>query len=241
MDVAAIEMGRDFRKAIDESVAGCGVLLAMIGPGWLEARNDSGERRLEDADDFVRTEIASALKRDIPLIPVLVRGAKMPHANQLPDDLRDLAYRNCVELTHARWKSDLQVLVGALRSLLADSRDSVSGATDSRSSGAPSDIVRHVAPVDPAISGPLPAMPSSIAAASPTGPRVDDPCGAVVGPEAIADVTRELARYIGPIAEIVVKRAAKRCSTVAELRCAVADEIEFTADRTRFLDACGKA
>jgi TIR domain-containing protein len=114
MDVAGLEPGRDFRRAIDQQVSSCGVLLALIGKEWLEATNESGKRRLDDPMDFVRLETASALKRDIPVIPVLVRGASMPHAEDLPDDLKDLAFRNAVELTHARWDSDLQVLVKAL-------------------------------------------------------------------------------------------------------------------------------
>jgi TIR domain/PASTA domain len=120
MDVAAIEVGRDFRKAIDASVAGCGVLLAIIGQNWLDAKNEAGQRRLDDPSDFVRLETASALKRDIPVIPILVHGARMPRADQLPDDLKDLAYRNGCELTHARWSSDLQLLIGALRAVLGD-------------------------------------------------------------------------------------------------------------------------
>ena len=119
MDVAAIEAGRDFRKAIEEGVAKCGVLLVMIGVGWLDAKDERGARRLDDPSDFVRIETASALKRDIPVIPVLVRGAKMPSAEQLPEELKELAYRNCIELTHARWKSDMQLLIEALRRLLA--------------------------------------------------------------------------------------------------------------------------
>ena len=115
MDVAGIEPGRDFRRAIDEQVASCGVLLAVIGKGWLDAKDESGRRRLDDPTDFVRLETASALKRDIPVIPVLVRGASMPRAEQLPPDLAELAYRNAVELTHARWDSDVQVLIKALR------------------------------------------------------------------------------------------------------------------------------
>ncbi len=115
MDVAAIEAGRDFRKVIDESVATCGVLLAIIGKGWVDAKDDAGHRRLDDPTDFVRLETASALRRDIPVIPILVRGAKMPRPEELPEDLHDLAYRNSVELTHARWASDLQLLVEALR------------------------------------------------------------------------------------------------------------------------------
>ena len=75
MDVAAIEAGRDFRKAIEEGVTKCGVLLVVIGPEWLEAKDERGTRRLTDSSDFVRIETASALRRDIPVIPVLVRGA----------------------------------------------------------------------------------------------------------------------------------------------------------------------
>ena len=115
MDVAAIEPGRDFRRAIDEQVASCGVLLAIIGKSWLTAKDESGARRLDDPMDFVRLETASALKRDIPVVPVLVHAARMPRVEDLPEDLKELAFRNGVELTHARWDSDVQVLVKALR------------------------------------------------------------------------------------------------------------------------------
>lgn len=114
MDVADIEPGRDFRRAIDQQVASCGVLLALIGKGWLEARDDNGRRRLDDPDDFVRLETSTALKRDIPVVPVLVQDARMPKAEQLPPELADLAYRNAMTLSHARWDSDLQLLVNAL-------------------------------------------------------------------------------------------------------------------------------
>ena len=112
---SSIPVGYDFRKAIDDSVATCGVLLAVIGKNWVDAKNEAGESRLNDPSDFVRLETAAALKRDIPVIPVLVRGAKMPRANELPADLKDLAFRNGCELTHARWGSDLQLLITALR------------------------------------------------------------------------------------------------------------------------------
>ena len=114
MDVAGISPGIDFRKAIDDNVATCGVLLAMIGPGWVTVAGGSGERRLDDPNDFVRLEIASALARNIPVIPVLVHDAKMPRPEQLPENLKDFAYRNSVEITHARWNSDVQLLTKAL-------------------------------------------------------------------------------------------------------------------------------
>ena len=128
MDVAGIEAGRDFRKAIEESVAGCGVLLVMMGPSWATAKDENGQLRLEDPNDFVREEVASALRRDIPVIPVLVRGAKMPRAEQLPDSVKDLVFRNAVELTHARWKSDVQLFIESLRRLVGSSGEVKSAA-----------------------------------------------------------------------------------------------------------------
>lgn len=114
MDVAGIKPGRDFRKAIDANVANCDALLAVIGKGWLSAKDATGQRRLDDANDFVRLETISALKRDIPVVPVLVQAAVMPRKEQLPPEMEELAYRNAVELTHARWTSDVQVLIQAL-------------------------------------------------------------------------------------------------------------------------------
>jgi hypothetical protein len=116
MDVAGIRPGADFRHAIDENVAHCGVLLGVIGPNWAGISNADGKRRLEDPNDFVALEIASALKREVPVIPVLVHGAHMPTPDQLPDSLKDLSYRNSVEISHARWNSDVQLLIEALGS-----------------------------------------------------------------------------------------------------------------------------
>jgi len=193
MDVDAIQPGRDFRRAIEESVQACSVLLAMLGPTWLDVSDDRGGRRLDDESDYVRVEIATALRRDIPVIPVMVRGGKMPRAEQLPDDLHELAFRNGVELTHARWKSDLEVLVRALKPYL-------DGVEERR--------------------GAVSVVPSALDS------------------EKVERLSRELAHYIGPIAEVVVKRAAKRCGSVAELCHAVAAEIEAEGERREFLSRC---
>jgi hypothetical protein len=115
MDVSGINPGADFRKAIDDNVASCGVLLAVIGPAWATIHDGQGVRRLDDANDFVRLEIASALTRNVAVIPVLVHDAKMPRPEQLPENLKDLAFRNSVELTHVRWNSDVQLLINALQ------------------------------------------------------------------------------------------------------------------------------
>src|SRR5262245_13191088 len=84
VDVDAIPLGANFVKVVRAEVTQCGVLLAVIGPNWLDARDQDGNRRLDKSNDFVRVEIATALQRDIPVIPILLDGASMPNANRLP-------------------------------------------------------------------------------------------------------------------------------------------------------------
>lgn len=115
MDVAAIQPGRDFRRAIDQSLDSCAVFLCLIGKNWLTITDASGRRRLDDPADFVRIETVAALKRDIPVIPIQVQGAMNLKPDQLPEELKNLAYRNAMELTHPRWDSDVQLLVNAVR------------------------------------------------------------------------------------------------------------------------------
>ena len=218
MDVAAIELGRDFRKAIDQSVANCSVLLAMIGLEWLEAKDATGARRLDNPNDFVRIELASVLRRDIPVIPVLVRGAKMPHVEQLPDDLKELAFRNAVELTHPRWKSDVQVLIRALRPFMDE--PCVSGTVGEKESEKPQE--------EP------PVIPLSGHGTNRT------PVTSAIDTQTMERISKELATYIGPIAEVVVKRAARRCTSTKDLCETVAHEIRLESDRVKFLRSCHK-
>jgi hypothetical protein len=74
IDVDNIAPGVDFVKAIEKSVRSCDVLISVIGKHWLTSTDEDGKRRLENTDDFVRLEIATALKRGIRVIPVLVDG-----------------------------------------------------------------------------------------------------------------------------------------------------------------------
>ena len=117
MDVTDIDPGRDFRLEIERAVGTCEVLLAVIGRDWLRTQTASGRRRLDDPEDYVRLEIAAALRRNIPVIPVLVEGAGMPGAADLPEDLRPLANRQAVELRHAHWDRDESALIDHLDEL----------------------------------------------------------------------------------------------------------------------------
>jgi hypothetical protein len=106
MDVDAILLGANFVKVLGEEVAKCDVLLAIIGPGWLDARDEDGHRRLDNPHDYVRIEIAAALKRDIRVIPILLEGTPVPRAERLPEDLKDLALRNGLNVRHGSFHSD---------------------------------------------------------------------------------------------------------------------------------------
>lgn len=215
MDVAGIEAGRDFRKVIEENVARCGVLLVVIGPEWVHAKDESGARRLDDPSDFVRLETASALSRDIPVIPVLVRNAEMPHSEQLPEGLKDLAYRNCCELTHARWKSDIQLLIGPLRRLIGDSGESG----------------KQIGPKQPTTSSQRSTPKQEVSGST----DLENATSARIDPATVQRISRELTLHIGPIADIVVRRVASRCSSAEDLYLKVAEEIGSPRGREKFL------
>lgn len=114
MDVDNIALGRDFRQVLKERLDACEVMLSLIGRNWADARDAAGNRRLDSPADFVRLEIATALQHNVAVTPVLMQDAHMPSAERLPDDLKDLAYRNGFELSHTRWKSDVHELVRRL-------------------------------------------------------------------------------------------------------------------------------
>lgn len=112
-DLDSMEPGADFVEVIEETVAACDALIAVIGRDWLAAEQ-GGSRRLDDPEDWVRLEIANALRRKIRVVPVLVAGASMPSAADLPEDLQALARRHAVELSETAWHAQVNQLIDAL-------------------------------------------------------------------------------------------------------------------------------
>ena len=84
MDIDTMKPGLDFVKQLEKGVSACDVLIAVIGKDWLTVTDEEGHRRLDNPEDFVRIEIKAALKRDIPVIPFLVGGARMPKSVSFP-------------------------------------------------------------------------------------------------------------------------------------------------------------
>src|SRR6266508_4224868 len=113
-DVDNIELGEDFVERITAAVGSCDVLLALIGPQWLTIADERGQRRLDSSDDFVRLEIQAALTRKVLVIPILVDGARMPRADELPDSLAGLVRRQALELSPARFAFDTSRLLRVL-------------------------------------------------------------------------------------------------------------------------------
>jgi hypothetical protein len=128
MDFEAIPAGEDFVKVINEAVGSCQALVALIGRQWLTVTDaKTGRRRLDNERDHVRAEIATALRRGVRVIPVLVQGAVMPAEEELPDDLKPLASRNALEVSGSRWNYDVQTLIRALEQSLPARARSKSG------------------------------------------------------------------------------------------------------------------
>ena len=121
-DLDSLEPGLDFAEAIERAIESSEVLLAVIGKNWLTATDTAGRKRLENPDDYVRTEISTALKRNIRVIPLLVQDADMPSASELPDDLAPLSRRNAFEIHDSSWRDDIRRLVTALEGAIKGDR-----------------------------------------------------------------------------------------------------------------------
>ncbi|MDX6678244.1 MAG: hypothetical protein QOE31_2296 [Solirubrobacteraceae bacterium] len=114
-----MEPGVDFVEQINDAVGSCSLLIAVIGPHWTTAQDAHGDLRLDDPADFVRAEVQAALsRRGVRVIPALVEGARMPNAGELPPSLADLVRRNALELSDARWSTDVERLVSTVEAVL---------------------------------------------------------------------------------------------------------------------------
>ncbi len=101
MDIDSIPFGLDFREHVKTALLENDILIAVIGPRWI-GPNTSGRSRINEETDPVRIEVETALQRNIPVVPVLVGGADMPSPAELPDGLKDLAFRNAAQIDAGR-------------------------------------------------------------------------------------------------------------------------------------------
>ncbi|HLJ06542.1 MAG TPA: toll/interleukin-1 receptor domain-containing protein [Acetobacteraceae bacterium] len=114
-DLESVRVGLDFRAQVRKALSETDIVIAVIGPKWLGPR--SGNNRLMNGADPVRVEIETALRQEVPLIPVLVSGAAMPSAEKLPDTLNSFAYRNALTIDDGR---DFDIHISRLFDAIAE-------------------------------------------------------------------------------------------------------------------------
>lgn len=117
MDTDGVSYGDDFERKINAQLDRCAVMLALIGPGWEHLLDEhTGERRLDQSGDWVRLEIAAALRREIRVIPVLIDRPRLPAERDLPEPLRALLKRQAFPLhLEQGFEQGMQDLVAAIR------------------------------------------------------------------------------------------------------------------------------
>ena len=109
-----IPAGVDFRASLRNALDACDAVLVLIGPRWATINKDTGFSRLADPDDFVRFEIATALAARKTVIPVLLPGGTLPRPTELPDDIKELVWREAVDIRYDRWAADVDALIAQL-------------------------------------------------------------------------------------------------------------------------------
>lgn len=119
-DFNTIRPGDDFVESIQKALSHCNVLLVVMSKNWLDVKDRHGNRRINDPDDLVRIEIATAIERNIQVIPVLFDNIPMPTSADLPDNLRSLPRRQFVEIETTRFEADVKKLADAIGELMGE-------------------------------------------------------------------------------------------------------------------------
>ena len=110
-DVADIPLGAEFDAELDKELTAAKIVLVLIGPAWL---TELQQRQKEAGVDYVRVEVAAALARKKRVIPVLLKGAALPSAQDLPKDLGSLAKHQAMTLRDESWYQDVDRLIDAI-------------------------------------------------------------------------------------------------------------------------------
>jgi TIR domain len=136
-DVDSLPVGRDFGEFIIQSLSRCQICLCLIGPAWITVKDQTGVPRLLNAEDWVRIEIETALKLGVQVVPVLINGATMPRAEQLPPKLVPLLRLNAAIVRRdPDFRKDMAKLVTAIQTAEQTGRVEVAGVAQAEQSGA---------------------------------------------------------------------------------------------------------
>ena len=179
MDIDSIPFGTDFREHIRNVLTTTDVVIAIIGPRWTGGSRGRPARIREPADP-VRIEVERAFENNIPLVPVLVNGARMPKTEELPDSLQDLSYRNAAEVDSGRdFHQHLDRLIRSLDQILSTRPQATGAEGPAPVAGQPAAVLASPPPAGPGASDTA-AKPAAAAPVAPE-PAAPVPAGAPVG------------------------------------------------------------
>ena len=122
-DIDTLSPGTDFVEAIETAISSADVVVALIGRDWVSVTGPNGVRRLDEPEDYVRLELEAALRRGIPVIPVLVRSGTMPQRTDLPTELAPLTRRHAFDLPDQHWPFAVKALLAALEQHVSGTED----------------------------------------------------------------------------------------------------------------------
>ena len=115
MDFNSLKPGTDFVEQIIKTISSCKAMIVFIGPQWLNKITQNKAKKKDSlSHDYVEVEVAAGLDLGIPIIPLLLDGAKMPSEKELPSGLEPFAKYHAFEITTKRWQYDVKSLIAAL-------------------------------------------------------------------------------------------------------------------------------
>jgi formylglycine-generating enzyme required for sulfatase activity len=150
MDIDSIDPGLDFVQVVEKTISQVDVVIAIVGPNFVTLEDEHGNCRIQNPNDLVRLEIATALARNIRVIPLIESGTTIPTEDQLPDDLKPLSRRNAVEIGENSFDHDVDRIVESLRRLWENEPTSDQPGPD-RETGSEPDAVDTSAVDTPAV------------------------------------------------------------------------------------------
>jgi uncharacterized protein YecT (DUF1311 family) len=119
LDVSGLDGGDHWLHTLEKQVDASSAMVSLIGKNWADVADETGQRRLDNPNDFVRFEIARAFSREMPVLPVLIDGATMPDISRLPSHLAPLTFSQAMLLREESFDDDAKRIAERLKLLLA--------------------------------------------------------------------------------------------------------------------------
>lgn len=134
-DQDSLALGSLYPGRIRRALRRCDIMLAVIGPHWLDARDPHGDRRIDNPRDWVRLELRTAFERGIPVVPALLDSTALPGAGEVPSDISALAVSTYWQVRHQSLDADVGGLITRVDTMLpgGGTRDSLSARDSTQS------------------------------------------------------------------------------------------------------------